>query len=76
MLVPVDTRADAELLARWVEQLFSSYPDQIQRELAWQRTHPDDKQSMHKTLHLRHALATSQQIAYYLRTHRVRGPLA
>jgi hypothetical protein len=73
--IPLDTRQQAEEVARWVEQLFASYPEQIAREVDYLRTHPDDKDSKARLPWLRNALATAGMIAYYLRTHRVRGPL-
>jgi hypothetical protein len=73
--IPLDTRQDAEAVARWVEAMYASYPEQIAKALAWLREHPEDKTTAAHLHWLRHALSTSQQIAYYLRTHRVRGPL-
>jgi hypothetical protein len=75
LAVPVNTRSEAELLARWVEGKFDSYPQLIAREAAWLLAHPDDKDSKGRLVAYRYAYATAQQIAYWLRTHRVRGPV-
>lgn len=73
MTVPVDTRGEAEMLARWVEDKFHNYAELIAREARWVREHPEDRDAPARLAAYRYALATAQQIAYYLRTHKVRG---
>ena len=73
--IPVDTKEQAELLARWVETKYSWVSDALAREKAWRNAHPNDKESAGRVPYYEHLLGFVSQLVWFLRAHKVRGPV-
>jgi hypothetical protein len=66
--LPLSSPLDQEAMARWIEALYSTWPAQLQREVAWLASHPNDPDTKGRILWLKHSLSSGRYIAYTIRT--------
>ena len=70
--VPLSSPVEQEAMAQWVEQFYSKYNQLLVKEAGWLAQHPDDKESRGRLAWYRNALAAAKQLAYAIRTHKLR----
>lgn len=71
--IPLSSPTQQEAMARWVENFYSWVPAKLAQESAWAGRNPDDKDAAGRILYYRHVMAVARQLAWALRTFRLRA---